>query len=54
MWESGILYSSISAFCRDHRINGDDFRRFRTFIHAVDAEYQAWVNETRKSNEEAH
>lgn len=43
--ESGILYSAISQYCRDHGIHGDDFRRFQTFLHAADAEYRAFKME---------
>lgn len=46
--ESGIFYSAISQYCRDHGIAGDHFRRFQTFIHAIDAEHRLIQSEERE------
>lgn len=46
--ESGIFYSSISQYCRDHGIAGEAAQKFATFIHAIDAENRLILAEERE------
>lgn len=51
--ESTILYSSISAYARDHGIAGDDFYVFKVLIREMDHEYLEYVERHRPKREES-
>jgi hypothetical protein len=47
--QSAIFYTALSQYARDHEISGDDFRRFLTFMNAIDGEHLAIVGEEIKA-----
>lgn len=40
---SGIYYTAISQYCRDHLIKGSEFRLFLRLIREMDDEYMSHV-----------
>ena len=46
---SGIYYSSISRYARDHGLTGDLFHEFYPFLRAMDDEYVAYAAEQAKA-----
>lgn len=42
---SGIFYSAMSQYGRDHNIEGSEFQMFLILVRALDAEYLLWMSE---------
>ncbi len=45
---SGIYYQSISAYARDHGLDGDAFHDFEGHLRVMDGEYVAYCAERAK------
>ena len=43
--EAPISYVAMSRFAEDHKIRGEEFSQFRTFLQAIDAEWIKFVAE---------
>jgi len=46
---SGIYYSAMSQYARDHEIRGAEFQIFLILVRAMDAEYMVWISEKQKN-----
>lgn len=49
---SGIYYSAISLYCRDHEISGSNFHIFLRMIRQMDDEYLLFLDEQAPKNED--
>jgi hypothetical protein len=49
--EGPIYYQAFSAYARDHGILGAEFRVFRTFMGAIDAEWLKYRAEKDKKKD---
>lgn len=50
--ETPISYVSLSQFCRDYEIDGEDRARFMVFLNGLDAEYLTMKAEEAKRQKE--
>jgi hypothetical protein len=46
----GIYYQAVSQYARDHGITGENFRVFRAFLGALDAEFLQFEAERQEAD----